>query len=93
MITILNTDGTKTEIGEDQSILTLEWMQQQVGGLIEPITPSAKLDAETLILNEEGKLLGLPHNNLAQQWWNENTEVEDYIVGPAILLTPPNKLE
>ena len=61
-----------------------------VGGMVECVTfPNGDL----LLLNEEGKLMGLPLNEKASKLWkdtfdNDNyiTGRKDYVVGPAILI-------
>ena len=61
-----------------------------VGGMVEAITfPNGDL----LLLNEEGKLMGLPVNEKASKLWkqtfdNDNyiTGRNDFVVGPAILI-------
>ena len=61
-----------------------------VGGMVECVTfPNGDL----LLLNEEGKLMGLPLNEKASKLWkdtfdNDNyiTGRDDFVVGPAILI-------
>ena len=61
-----------------------------VGGMVECVTfPNGDL----LLLNEEGKLMGLPLNEKASKLWkdtfdNDNyiTGRKDYVVGSAILI-------
>ena len=61
-----------------------------VGGMVECVTfPNGDL----LLLNEEGKLMGLPLNEKASKLWkdtfdNDNyvTGRNDFVVGPAILI-------
>ena len=61
-----------------------------VGGMVEAVQfPNGDL----LLLNEEGKLMGLPVNEEASQLWkdtfdNDNyiTGRKDFVVGPAILI-------
>ena len=61
-----------------------------VGGMVEVVSmPNGAL----LLLNEEGKLMGLPLNEKASKLWkdtfdNDNyiTGRKDYVVGPAILI-------
>ena len=61
-----------------------------VGGMVEAVTfPNGDL----LLLNEEGKLMGLPLNEKASKLWkdtfdNDNyvTGRNDFVVGPAILI-------
>ena len=61
-----------------------------VGGMVEAVHfPNGDL----LLLNEEGKLMGLPLNEKASKLWSETfdndnyiTGRKDYVVGPAILI-------
>ena len=61
-----------------------------VGGYVEGITFP---NGDYLIINEEGKLMGLPLNEKASKLWkdtfdNDNyiTGRDDFVVGPAILI-------
>ncbi len=47
---------------------TLESLQQAVGGLIEVYPLSSNGDEAVIILNEEGKMLGLPLNRTLYDW-------------------------
>ena len=69
---------------------TLEEAQEFVGGYVEGITFP---NGDYLIVNEEGKLMGLPINEQATKLWrdtfdNDNyiTGRKDFVVGPAILI-------
>ena len=69
---------------------TLESAQEFVGGYVEGITFP---NGDYLIINEEGKLKGLPLNPEATALWratfdNDNyiTGRKDFVVGPAILI-------
>jgi hypothetical protein len=56
MATLIKTDGS---VVEDYDVSSLEKLQEAVGGYIEIVT----IDKEMcLIVNEEGLLMGLPHN-------------------------------
>ncbi len=65
-------------------------VSQFVGGMVECVQfPNGDL----LLLNEEGKLIGLPVNEEASKLWkatfdNDNyiTGRDDFVVGPAILI-------
>ncbi len=69
---------------------TLKEAQDFVGGMVECVTwPNGDL----LIVNEEGKLMGLPLNPEATMLWrmtfdNDNyvTGRKDFVVGPAIYI-------
>ena len=69
---------------------TLESAQEFVGGYVEGITFP---NGDYLIVNEEGKLIGLPLNPEATLLWrltfdNDNfiTGRKDFVAGPAILI-------
>ena len=69
---------------------TLESAQEFVGGYVEGIPFP---NGDYLIVNEEGKLMGLPLNPEATALWratfdNDNfiTGRKDFVVGPAILI-------
>ena len=65
-------------------------VKEFVGGMVEAVTfPNGDL----LLLNEEGKLMGLPLNEKASKLWSETfdndnyiTGRNDFVVGPAILI-------
>lgn len=101
MITVLTTNNERKEINPSQK-LELSWLQSQVDGLIELIVSQKPLTTglgkiskkrEELIINEEGKLFELPYNELATKWYHENVGTHDFIVGDAVLLTPPHRLK
>jgi len=69
---------------------SLKEAQEFVGGYVEGITFP---NGDYLIINEEGKLMGLPLNSEATMMWratfdNDNyvTGRKDFVVGPAILI-------
>ena len=88
--------NTNTEVSEfkiiddEKNTPTLKEAQDFVGGYVECITwPNGDL----LIVNEEGKLMGLPLNPEATMLWrmtfdNDNyvTGRKDFVVGPAIYI-------
>ena len=68
----------------------LKEAQKFVGGMVEGITFP---NGDYLIINEEGKLIGLPFNEQASKLWkdtfdNDNyiTGRKDFVVGNAILI-------
>ena len=84
-----NTEVSEFKIIDDEkNTPTLKEAQDFVGGMVECITfPNGDL----LIVNEEGKLMGLPLNPEASLLWkmtfdNDNyvTGRKDFVVGPAI---------
>lgn len=78
----ITTEG-KTEIITLLPDTQLEQVQKAVGGLVQAIGLDDDL---TMWLNEEGKILKLPHNPMAQHLWdNQFGEGTDYIVGNMVL--------
>ena len=86
-----NTDQDQFKIIDDESKTpSLKEAQDFVGGYVECITfPTG----DVLIVNEEGKLMGLPLNPEATLLWkitfdNDNyvTGRKDFVVGPAIYI-------
>ena len=87
----VNTDKNEFKIikrSKDEP--TLEQAQKFVGGMVQGITFP---NGDYLIINEEGKLKGLPLNPEATALWkatfdNDNfiTGRNDFVVGPAILI-------
>ena len=87
----LNTKSSEFKIIEDsKDEPTLKSAQEFVGGNVEGITFP---NGDYLIVNEEGKLMGLPLNPEATLLWrltfdNDNfiTGRKDFVAGPAILI-------
>ena len=86
-----NTDQDQFKIIDDEkNTPSLKEAQDFVGGMVECITwPNGDL----LIVNEEGKLIGLPLNPEATALWrmkftkqNYVTGYDDFVVGPAIYI-------
>lgn len=80
-----------TTLGEvkilDLSDKSLEKLQGAVGGYVQAIDLS---DGVTMWCNEEGKMIGLPHNPFGQGFWEIAFPVSefgktDYIVGDIVL--------
>ena len=59
----------------------LESLQRMVGGLIQAVYPFE--DAVALIVNDEGKLLGLPLN---RPLYDEDGEIYDILVGTFLVV-------
>ena len=89
---------TKKEITEPQLKVIkdskdepdLKSAQEFVGGMVEGITFP---NGDYLIINEEGKIIGLPINKEATKLWRETFTkdkyafgYDDFVVGPAILI-------
>ena len=87
----LNTTAPEFKIIEDnKDEPTLESAQKFVGGYVEGITFP---NGDYLIVNEEGKLMGLPLNPEATALWRMTFTKQNYVIGyddwvsgPAILI-------
>ncbi len=87
----VNTDANEFKIVSDsKDEPTLESAQKFVGGRVEGITFP---NGDYLIINEEGKLEGLPLNPEATALWRATFTADkyafgsdDFVVGPAILI-------
>lgn len=87
-IKIIRPDGTEEELNRK---LSLEEMQEIVGGLIQ-IVP-ANIPHRSLVVNDEGLILGLPRNEAAYKLlhkdfdWSHVPGYEGFcLVGNAILI-------
>ena len=86
-----NTEVSEFKIIDDEkNTPSLKEAQDFVGGMVECITFP---NGDVLIINEEGKLIGLPLNPEASLLWkmtfdNDNyvTGRKDFVVGPAIYI-------
>ena len=87
----LNTKAVEFKIIDDvKDEPTLESAQSFVGGMVQGIEFP---NGDYMIMNEEGKMMGLPLNPEATTLWratfdNDNfiTGRKDFVVGPAILI-------
>jgi hypothetical protein len=76
----VRTDGSTTVI--DLETDSLSKLQEAVGGYIQPVDIS---DTLTLWVNEEGKLMSLPHNPTAQRYYDKRWGAgRDFIVGNVV---------
>lgn len=83
MAILLRVGHEPQELPNPGQELSLKDMQQMVGGYIEMVRLSNGKQA--LIINEEGKLKGLPTNPTATLLVADVLREQDYIVGDAIL--------
>lgn len=80
---LLFTDGTfKTITPANNKDFTLKELQKYVGGYIQLIPLQDNL---VMVINEEGKLLGLPRNDKATGLTNFHPDYDDYIVGNVVI--------
>jgi len=85
MAKLLKSDGTILDVTPEKGRLSLDEMQKFVGGYIEHVD----LDkGRHLIVNEEGKVNGLPGNRLATDEWCKMYGPTDFICGDALILEP-----
>ena len=83
MAEIIKTDGTHTATTPaNGEYFTLEEMQRAVGGLVQIVELD---DKQSMILNEEGKLLDQPYNEEADEIFHQHFVTLDYIVGDVLL--------
>ena len=91
MTTDINTKASEFKIIKDsKDEPDLKSAQEFVGGMVEGITFP---NGDYLIINEEGKIIGLPINKEATKLWRETFTkdkylfgYDDFVVGPAILI-------
>ena len=79
---IIKTDGTKIKVAPDAKTYTLEEMQEIVGGYIEFVWLSPFY---LMVVNEEGKLNGLPMNETATDLLRLYKDTTDFIVGDVLV--------
>lgn len=76
---VLKADGTM----ETLDSIGLQELQTAVGGWVQAVDLAPDL---TMWLNEEGKIVGLPHNQSAQKLWDKTFWVgSDFVVGDVVL--------
>ena len=80
MSVVYKADGSSESVAPEGKTFTLTQMQKIVGGLIEIVRLK---DGTCLIINEEGKLVGLDYNAAATKLARE-VLYGDYIVGDAL---------
>jgi hypothetical protein len=81
--------GYAKTIHKENDKFTLDQLQKLVGGYIQVIELK---DDRQMIINEEGKLMGLPYNDTATKIYNHHFGRGDYISGDAIILSGKAKL-
>ncbi len=83
MARLIRADGTEQKISPaNGQKFTLEELQEFVGGLIQIVKTRYN---DVMIINEEGKLLGLNENRLATVLYT-SAKSDDYIVGDAVIV-------
>lgn len=86
----ITTDKKVTRVRPKNKVFTLEELQKQVSGYIELLqlksVPEFKLQDAIMVLNEEGKLLDLPMNQIATDLLTRNyPKSTDVIVGDVLI--------
>ena len=87
MATLIRVNGSReTVTPATPPAFTLEEMHGFVGGYIELLQCG---DGSIMILNEEGKLIGLPRNPLATVYAQARVDLlpGDYIAGDAVIVS------
>lgn len=83
---LITVDGRITEVAPANGTdFQLEELSKFVGGYIEVLHPTSPKEGAVMVINEEGKLLGLPKNPVATQLWHDRALLGDYIVGDVLL--------
>ena len=76
---IIKSDESWKIIDQDKN--DLEFFQKTVGGYIEGVSVTENV---TVYCNEEGKISGLPINNLATWYIKSRRQFNDYICGDVV---------
>ena len=80
---IYKTNGGVTEISpKNRTYYTLEELKEIVGGYIEIIHLT---ENKIMVINDEGKLINLPHNENATILYRLCLDTIDFIVGDALV--------
>lgn len=82
-VTLIKLDGSQLTITpQEGNQFTLKEMQHYVGGYIEIVYLQNNL---IMVINEEGRLLGLPRNEKATKLANFHLDFDDYIAGDVVI--------
>jgi hypothetical protein len=82
---VIYPDGAQRTVTPAHGVsFTLEELRKLVGGSIELVALST---GDMMLINEEGKLLGLPYNPLATMLAAPSLFPGDYIAGPAVIIS------
>ena len=84
--TIYKADGTTERIKPaNGGSFALPELQRAVGGFIEHVRMAPGNGHAIMLINEEGKLRGLPYNALASALIDP--DLSEYVVGDALIIT------
>ena len=76
---LIQADGAEQTVKpKDGKKFSLKELQGYVGGLVQFVPLP---DGRTLVCNDEGKLIGLPVNNVATDLWKKLYPIEKYPIG------------
>jgi hypothetical protein len=84
MAQLIKANGQTSEVlPGNGKFFTLQELQSFVGGYIE----FRHMDGEIMVMNEEGKLMGLPNNDEATSVLSELKAIasDDYVVGDVLI--------
>lgn len=82
---LIRANGTATLVlPQNGTDFSLEELQGFVGGFIEIIRPPSNRGA-ILVVNEEGKLNGLPANELATEMWQQYADPRSLRMGDGVV--------
>jgi len=84
---VITPDQTMQGVTIDDSQDELSVLQDIVGGFIEVIPVNHQGRETLMVINEEGKLHGLPLNILATRYIQSKHDTSDYIVGNVAIIT------
>ena len=85
MAKVITAVGAISEVQpKNGKFFELEELQKAVGGYIEIINLG---NDQLMVVNEEGKIDGLPYNLIATQIYQRETRALDYIAGNALICT------
>ena len=85
MAQLIETNGTVKEISPTEgSFFQLEELQRYVGGYIEVVVLGSQ---QVMVVNEEGKMMGLQRNDVATDLAKTRVLPGDYIAGNAVVCT------
>lgn len=76
---IIRADGTTEHLGDGERPLTLEELQEAVGGYIE-LVPLDHQGFTQMVVNEEGLIRGLPVNAIATRLIGQDTIFGDVVL-------------
>ncbi len=89
MATILRADGTRVELlgTRADGTLTLLQLQTAVGGSIDIVR--LRRDGKTMVVHDEGVILGLPVNVEGTRLYRANTLPNDFSIHGDVVLAEP----